>query len=237
VKRNSLIALAFSLTWHAQGATPLAPTAPAPPASAPAASTAPTAPTPSNNATEIDSSTSTALDYLFNHKAGEGTTMKAGNEVASALADKIKAIDVLKTPGLDNPEVRERFDTFLDLKEVPQERITEYFSKMDLVTQSLKAGDTFGAWKLLYSLGTYRDLDAGISRELAARVENFWNTDRTKNGLAKDNQKYEDDAKKAIHNGDLDARDLADIDVRPKTSRAARVVPPLPARPIRRIRR
>ena len=54
---------------------------------------------PSSNATEIDSSTSTALDYLFNHKAGEGTTMKAGNEVAGALADKIKAIDVLKTPG------------------------------------------------------------------------------------------------------------------------------------------
>ncbi len=210
VKRNSLLALALTLTFHAQGATPPAP-APGP-TPAPSAAPAPTAaaPAPSNNATEIDSSTSTALDYLFNHKAGEGTTMKAGNEVASALADKIKAIDVLKTPGLDNPEVHERFETYISLKEVPQARIDEYFAKMALVSQSLKAGDSFGAWKLLYSLGTYQDLDAGISRELAARVENFWNTDRTKNGLARDNAKYADDAAKAIHNGDLDAQDLAE---------------------------
>jgi hypothetical protein len=212
VKRNSLLALALSLTWHAQGATPTPPAPAAPPAAAPATAPAPApaAPAPPNNATEIDSSTSTALDYLFNHKAGEGTTMKAGNEVAGALADKIKAVDVLKTPGLDNPEVRERFETFISLKEVSQDRIAEYFAKMALVSQTLKAGDSFGAWKILYSLGTYQDLDAGISRELAARVENFWNTDRTKNGLAKDNRKYEDDAAKAIHNGDLDAQDLAE---------------------------
>ena len=201
VKKSSFIILALFLMGHtgyAQNAPPAA-SAPAP---------APK-PQPSNNATEIDSSTSTALDYLFNHKAGEGTTMKAANEVAGALADKIKALDVLKTPGLDNPQVRERFETYISLKEVPQERITEYFDKMSQVTQTLKAGDTFGAWKILYSMGTYQDLDAGISRELAARVENFWNTDRTKNGLARDNEKYQDDAAKAIHNGDLDATDLA----------------------------
>ena len=200
VKRNSFAVIALSLTWQlgfAQAAPPVAPK------QAPAA-----APAPSNNATEIDSSTSTALDYLFNHKAGEGSTMKAGNEVASVLADKIKAIDVLKTPGLENPEVRARFETFLSLKEVPQDRITEYFDKMVSVTKTLKAGDTFGAWKILYSLSEYQDLDAGISRELANRVETFWNTDRTKNGLEIANNKLRDNIATANHNADLDAQDM-----------------------------
>ena len=198
VKKSSFCALALSLMWHtgfAQGA----------PAAAPAPAPAPAA---SNNATEIDSSTSTALDYLFNHKAGEGTTMKAGNEVAGALADKIKAVDVLKTPGLDNPEVRARFETYLSLKEVPQARITEYFAKMTDVSKSLKAGDSFGAWKILYSLAEYQDLDAGISRELANRVETFWNTDRTKNGLEIANNKLRDNIETYNHNADLDAADM-----------------------------
>jgi hypothetical protein len=206
VKKNSFAVVALALTWHlgfAQG-TPIG---------APSQTSAPTPPPPQGqggNSTEIDSSTSSALDYLFNHKAGEGTTMKAGNDVASALADKIKAVDVLKTPGLDNPEMRARFETYLSLKEVPQERIDEYFGKMKQVSDTLKAGDAFGAWKILYSMSDYTDLDAGISRELAARVENFWNTDRTKDGLEMANTRLRDDASKAIHNADLDAQDLAE---------------------------
>jgi len=206
VKKSSFALIALSLTCHlglAQAAPGggLAPS-PAPAPAAPAA--------PANNSTEIDSSTSTALDYLFNHKAGEGTTMKAGNDVASALADKIKDVDVLKTPVLDDPEVRARFETYLSLKEVPQSRIDEYFGKMKQVSDLLKANDTFGAWKLLYSLSDYEDLDAGISRELAARVENFWNTDRTKNGLEIANSQLRSDEQTAIHNADLDAQDMAE---------------------------
>jgi len=206
VKKSKYLALALSLTWH-PGLAQAAPTAA--PASAPASQPAtPAAPAASNNATEIDSSTSTALDYLFNHKAGEGTTMKAGNEVASAIADKIKAVDVLKTPGLENPEVRARFETYLSLKEVPQARIDEYFGKMKQISDMLKAGDIFGAWKLLYSLGEYQDLDAGISRELASRVEAFWNTDRTKNGLEMANDQLRNNIETYNHNADLDAQDL-----------------------------
>jgi hypothetical protein len=207
VKKSSVAILALAVTWHtsfaqgapgASGGQAPAPAAPSAPAAAPA------------NATEIDSSTSTALDYLFNHKAGEGTTMKAGNEVASALADKIKAVDVLKTPGLDDPQVRARFETYLSLKEVPQARIDEYFGKMKQVSDTLKAGDAFGAWKILYSMSDYEDLDAGISRELAARVETFWNTDRTKNGLELANTQLKNNIDTYNHNADLDARDLAE---------------------------
>jgi hypothetical protein len=161
-----------------------------------------------NNATGVDSSTSSALDYLFNHKAQEGTAAKSGSDLAGVIADKIKAVDVLKTPGLDNPEIRARFETYLSLKEVPQARIDEYFSKMSAVSDTLKAGDIFGAWKLLYALGDYQDLDAGISRELAHRVETFWNTDRTKNGLEATNDKLRGNIDTYNHNADLDAADM-----------------------------
>jgi hypothetical protein len=210
VKRNSRAMIALALTCQVALAQTASPTAGAPaPTPAPAA---PTSVVPGNNITEVDSSTSTALDYLFNHKAGEGTTMKAGNEVASAIADKIKAVDVLKTPGLDDPAMRARFETYISLKEVPQARIDEYFGKMKQISAMLKQGqsqDLFGAWKLLYSLGEYQDLDAGISKELASRVENFWNTDRTKNGLEIANNKYRGDIETSNHNADLDAADMA----------------------------
>jgi len=203
VKKNSFLVIALSLAWQfglAQGA---------PPPAGGEAPGAPNAPAPSNNATEIDSSTSSALDYLFNHQAQQGSTMRAGNEVASALADKIKAIDALKTPGLDNPEVRARFETYLSLQEVPQARIDEYFGKIKQVSDTLKANDTFTAWKMLYALGQYQDLDAGISRELAARVETFWNTDRTKNGLEIANNQLRSNINTYNHNADLDAQELA----------------------------
>ena len=221
VKKNKLMVLVVAtaaqacLLATAQNA-PAPAAAPAPGASAPAPAAAKDQPPSASamlneNATEVDSSTSTALDYLFNHKAQDGSTMKAGNEVASAIADKIKAVDVLKTPGLDDPAMRARFETYLSLKEVPQPRIDEYFGKMKQISAMLKEGpdqDIFGAWKLLYSLSEYQDLDAGISKELAMRVENFWNTDRTKNGLEAANDKLRNDIEIANHNADLDAADL-----------------------------
>ena len=163
-----------------------------------------------NNATGVDSSTSTALDYLFNHKAQEGTGAKSAQDVAGVLADKIKAVDVLNAPGMDDPQVRARFQTYLSLQEVPDARIKEYFGKMQQVSETLKAGDIFGAWKILYSLGEYQDLDAGISRELAHRVETFWNTDRTKNNLEIANTQLQSQIATHNHNADLDAQDLAD---------------------------
>jgi hypothetical protein len=221
VKRNSLpgivllaalLAIQPAAAQNAPAPAPAAAPSPAPAAPAPASGQPPAAAaTLNNNITEVDSSTSTALDYLFNHKAQEGTTMKAGSDVASAIADKIKAVDVLRTPGLDDPIVRARFETYISLKEVPQPRIDEYFGKMKKISEMLRSGpdqDIFGAWKQLVALSDYEDLDAGISKELASRVENFWNTDKTKNGLEAANSRLRDNIATANHNADLDAQDL-----------------------------
>jgi hypothetical protein len=162
----------------------------------------------SSISSQLNDSTGQGLDYLFNHKPGEGTGAKAGFDVASALADKIKAIDVLKTPGLDDPEVRARFETYLSLQEIPQARIKEYFDKVQQCSDTIRAGDTFGAWKILYAMSEYKDLDAGISRELANRVEAIWNTTRATNGLELANDKLRDNIETDDHNADMIAQDL-----------------------------
>ena len=211
VKKNSAIAFALLLPFvlAAQDKPDSNPIdAKPPPPAAPGSGLDSLKPQPSNNDTEIDSSTSTALNYLFNIKPGEGTTAKAGADVASALADKIKAVDVLQTPGLDDPQVRARFETYLSLKEVPQPRIDEYFGKMVQVSEILKTGDVFNAWKMLYILGDYKDLDAGISRELAHRIETIWNTDRTKDGLEVANDQLRDNIETYDHNADMIAYDI-----------------------------
>jgi len=183
---------------------------PAPPPQAPDASN-----TPSNTNVlpTVDNSTSSALDYLFNHKPAEGSTAKAGGDVASAISDKIKALDVLKTPGLDDPQTRARFQTYLSLKEISDARIQEYFAKIAQVSEILKAGDTFAAWKILYAMSEYKDLDAGISRELANRVESVWMDNRTKNGIEQANDKLRNNIDTYDHNADLIASDLHQQDV------------------------
>jgi hypothetical protein len=201
-KSNSiLLALALPCQWALAQNTP-APAAPAAPTTSP--TSAPTTGSP----TEIDSTTSTLLNNLMNVKPAEGTAGKAGAEVASALADKIKATDVLQTPGLDDPEVRARFETYLSLQEVPDARIKEYFGRMAQVSTLLRENDTFNAWKELYAMSEYKDIDAGISRELANRVESIWNSDRTKSGLEMSNNTLRNNIETYDHNADLIAQDL-----------------------------
>ena len=172
----------------------------------------PTGPNAANQSTAatqpIDNSTATTFDYLFNHKAENGTAAKGGEDIAEALADKIKAVDVLKTPGLDDPATAARFQTYLGLEEVPDAQVKSYMDQMQQVSDTLRTGDVFGAWKILYSMGDYTAIDAGISRELAHRVEAIWDTTRTANGLEISNTKLRNDIETYDHNADMMADDI-----------------------------
>jgi hypothetical protein len=53
-------------------------------------------------------------------------------------------------------------------------------------------------------MSDYTDLDAGISRELAHRIEAIWNSDKTQNGLEIANTKLRDNLDTDIHNADQD---------------------------------
>jgi hypothetical protein len=205
VKRNSLLAAALSLTCH--GALAQSAPAPAPAAPAPAAQPAPRS-SGLNDATGVDSSTADALKAFYTEKPADGTAAKTAADVAGQVENKVMAIDVLNTPGLDNPETRARFETYLSLPAVSDDRIKSYFGLMDQITDTLKNGDTVAAWKMLSPLSQYQDLDAGISSELAVRIVNFWNTDRTKGKLDVADAQLKNNAADASHNISVDAGDI-----------------------------
>jgi hypothetical protein len=161
--------------------------------------------------TAAPDTTSSALDYLFNRKPQDGTAAQAAGEAGAGMGDKLKAADVLDIPaGLDDPALRGRFEIYLKHPEVSAQRVREYAAKMDALSGLLKQddGDIFAAWKMLYALGEYQDLDAGISRELASRVEAVWNTVRTNEGLDAKNDRIQREVEMSDRNADLIAAEL-----------------------------
>jgi len=222
VKKSSFIVLTLMLPIQAvlvgqeqgqkQGGNPA--NASSPPANinnaSPSDSDAPAPASPS--ATGLDGATSSTLDYLFNHKAQQNTAAYAAEQGAKVFEDRIKAMDAFKTPGgLDDPVIRARFETYLSLQQVPQKRIDAYFAKVTEVSDLLKTGEqdnVVKAYKDLYDLSSYEDLDAGISAELAHQIEAIWGVDRTNNDLEKKNTDLQHDVDIATHNSDMDAADL-----------------------------
>ena len=168
--------------------------------------------TPANGDSAPNTS-ATILDYLYNHPAEQGTAAKGGSDVLETLNDKIRATDILATPALDDAATGARFKTYLGLPAVPDPQIKDYFDQMNQVTELLKSNNTFRAWKILYAMSDYTDLDAGISRELAHRIEAIWNSDRTQTGLQIANAKLRSDLDTQIHNADATADDLHQQDL------------------------
>ena len=187
------------------------PTGPSSPSSStpPSTPASPAVPAPAGATAPADS-TSSALDYLFNRKPQDGSAAQAASGVAGNMGDKMKAADVLDIPeGLDDPVVRQRFEIYLKHPEVSQDRIHEYTDKMAKLSEILKDGnDAFAAWKILYALSEYQDLDAGISRELANRVEAVWNTVRTNGGIDQKNDNLRHDIDMSDRNADMIAEEL-----------------------------
>jgi tetratricopeptide (TPR) repeat protein len=204
--------LAVAQVPDGSGTAPSAAAAPSPAASpnATPGSVPPPPASPGTAAPAPDGATASALDYLFNRKPQDGSAAQAVGAVAGNAGDKMKADDVLDLPAaLDDPVVRERFEIYLRHPEVSPDRIRDYSAKMSDLSEMLKRGDdTFAAWKMLYALSEYEDLDAGISRELANRVEAVWNTVRTNDGLDARNDKIEQDIDMSDRNADMIAQEL-----------------------------
>jgi hypothetical protein len=207
---NVVVALALGLPLAA-----LADPNPAPPVAAPG-SGQPSQPSSSSQPSNGDSAANTSatiLDYMYNHPAEQGTAAKGINNVLDVTANRLATADILNTQALDNAAVGARFKTFLGLPAVPDDQIKAYMDQMNQITELLRQNATFPAWKLLYSMSDYTDLDAGISRELAHRIEAIWNSDKTQNGLEMANAKLRNDLDTQIHNADSTADDLHQEDL------------------------
>jgi hypothetical protein len=202
------IGLALSLlvvTAVAQDQRPAAtnppPAAPAALAAAPAGVAAPMSAAAADQAG--GATTATGLDYLYNKTPTDGSV---GGQAANANAEMIQraaAADALNYGILADPKLRERFDSFLTTAEVPPATLASYDAEMQRVNALLIANQTFAAWKELYTLAQYETIDAGVSRELANRVESIWGNGRATDQLNQDNEKMEGDINTANRNADL----------------------------------
>ncbi|MDR1190781.1 MAG: hypothetical protein LBK60_03830 [Verrucomicrobiales bacterium] len=193
---------------------------PAPkPAPAPAGNPPAPAPAPPQNVQQssqqsMDSAVSTSFDYLFNRTPAQGSAAKEIFTANKAAQDKAIAQDVLGIGFTMNGDQRLRFEKFLAMTEVAPNRLQEYADGSDRVLVLLKERKPFDAWKELSALSEYRDVDGGLSWELANRVESIWNADRTTVTLQRDNAQLRKEIDRANRTADMMAEDLrrADID-------------------------
>ena len=206
-------------TLHAQDNPANQPSAPALSASAPTAAspstnestgnarqpnTNPTSAASSSGASGSPSGMSSALDYLYNRKPGEGTAAAQAAEMNAQANDRAKAANALGLGGgIGDAQTMARFEKYLGMSEVPESDLQAYAQGIDKVSALLKSNKTFEAWRALQALATYRSIDAGVSQELANRIESIWNTDKASSHIDNDIQKLREDIAKANNNADV----------------------------------
>lgn len=140
-------------------------------------------------ADETHNSTRAVLDYLYNRKPGEGTAAKEAFSTQAEAKNRAMARDALGGGRIEDTRMRERFEKFLGLSAVPQDRLDAYDREVDKVMQYLRDRETVQAWKQLLNLAEYRDIDAGVSWELANRIESIWSADNTSWWLDTENRR------------------------------------------------
>ncbi|PTY02975.1 hypothetical protein DB346_07640 [Verrucomicrobia bacterium LW23] len=214
VAAAAIAAHTVALPWAPQA---LAQSAPGE-ASAPAGTSAPApAPAPSGNPGAQPASggggtestgTSAALDYLYNRKGGEGSAVKELQDANNRGKDKAIAMDALGVKHISDPQSRSRFERFLSSAEVPAEYLKAYAADLATVLELLRTREEYRAWNHLRRLAAYDYADAGVSWELANRVEAVWNVDKTRDQITQENKKYREEAERSIRSADFKSESI-----------------------------
>jgi SAM-dependent methyltransferase len=127
------------------------------------------------------------------------------NDLEPSERSKIKLIE--------DPEKRARFERYLGMNEVPQDQLKAYANDMNAVIDLLHQKRTTEAWQKLYQLAKYQSIDAGVSWELANRIESIWNADQTKGQIAQQNDRLQKQSDTDNRNADMDSDDIKDKEV------------------------
>ncbi len=210
-KISAAVFAASSMAWAQEASPP--PAEVAPPAAIPPNSDGQQNAANAATGAADKSDTSAALDYLMNRKPQDGTAGKQALDAGKRTEAKAIAEDAVGIPRNEDPETRARFERYLGMAPVPQETLDEYFAKMRVVSTLLRDNQLFPAWKQLHELADYTIIDAGISRELANRVESIWNTDRATVNLDRKNEQIRKDVKTANRNADMISTQVMDQDI------------------------
>lgn len=177
------------------------PTSPFPPAAQ--ASSVPPGNSASPRPADPASSTSSAIEGFYDKKPQDGTAAQKASDVSERVKDKMSAADALRLGPLGDEEVKVRFEKFLGMSPVPQQQLDEYAATVRNIEEQLRKRQTFDAWKQLHDLAHYTEIDAGVARELANRIEAVWNAGQTNVQIQQRNKQLQEEIKTSSRNADL----------------------------------
>ena len=135
----------------------------------------------------------TALDYLYNKKPQEGSAAGLAAQDRMRADDKTRALDALA--GADSP-LEPEFEQYLNAAE-----LKAYLANYDKVIALLLQHKPSDAYQALFAMAAYEG-DAGISRQLANRVQTVWDADASTRNLLADNERLKAQVKAANWNVD-----------------------------------
>lgn len=164
-------------------------------------------PAQSNPDAAASGAVGTALDYLFNRKPGEGSAAEQFGAAAARAGDKALAEDATGIHGFNDPQIQARFAKYLSLKETDAARIANYRTLFDQVLALLKQRKLQEAHALLYQMAEFKDLDAGISWELANQVKLAQDAERNIAQIQRNIQNIENTIDASSRNADMMANE------------------------------
>jgi hypothetical protein len=167
----------------------------------------------SGTSTSERSGAGTALEYLFSRKPQDGSAAKEVEGIGKEIRNREVAADALGVARISDTDLLARFEEYLGLQAVPLERLQQYEAVHKKVLELLRDGRTPEAWKYLLVMSDFRDIDAGVSWELANRIETLWNADRTTSDLVRANDKLRQEIAGANRNADLMSDRIREADI------------------------
>lgn len=139
-----------------------------------------------------------ALDYLYNKKPQEGSAAAMAAQDKMHNDDKSRALEALA--GSDSP-LEPEFEQYLNAPEAEPVKLKAYLANYDKVVALLLQRKPADAYQILFAMATYEG-DAGISRQLANRVQTVWDADAASRGVLADNERLKQQVKTANWNVD-----------------------------------
>ena len=166
------------------------------------------------NAQPAVSPSSAALDYLYNRKPQDGSAGKQAADVGRHMETKARAAEALGLGKQNDPQAQEGFEKYLGAAEISAAELVRYAAVIGQTTGLLREGKTFDAWKLLHAASKFEAIDAGVSRELANRIEAIWNTGRATQRTETSNQLLQRQIKDSNRNADMMSKSVREEEVR-----------------------
>lgn len=158
-------------------------------------------------------SASTMFRYLFDRKPAEGSAAKRVEDAAMPGLVRAQAEQALGLGPSEGDMGMVRFEQFLSTEEVSEKDVEAYWATYRSVLDLLKGDRVNEAVGALHELAREERIDAGISRDLAARVEAIWTTEDAVRGIETNNKKLREHIERSNRNADVMADSVKDREI------------------------